>query len=631
MSKDAPSLRETMARAVALHKAGRLKEAEALYRGVLSRQPLEAGVLNLLGLLCTQDGRLDEAIELMGRALKIIPNDPNALFNFGRALQEAGRMREALSAYDRALGVRRDWPEVLNNRGNVLQRLHRLEEALASYDKAIACRPDYVAALNNRAAVLRQSKQMKEAAEAYGRVVACAPDSPHAIGWLLHTRLNNCDWTDYADLVKRAEIGVTAGKLVCEPWPFLSISSSLGLQRRCAEVYMADRWPLPKAPAHKVGDRRHDRLRIAWIGDGFRNSVEAQTTVELIERQDRARFETFGVSLSADDGSPIRTRMSGAFEHFFDGYDKSDAEIARWLREREIDIAVALAPEMGEWRSGVIADRAAPLQVNLGYPGSLGTRLFDYTIADVRTVPMESGAHFGESVVRLQAPFLSYYRPEAKPAAPLSRAALSLPDKGFVLCAFNASYKIQPPVFDVWMRLLHDIDKSVLWLRADSALAPENLVREAAHRGIAASRLIFASTLPLDQHLARYAAADLFIDTFPYGAQTTACEALAAGLPVVTCRGETMASRIASGLVKAAGMPELEVDTLEEYEELIRRLATTPSVLAEIRTRVARTGEGRTLLSPEAFSRQLETAFLTMFARHRQGLPPASFDVPASD
>ena len=624
MTKDAPNLRETMGRAVALHKAGRLKEAETLYRAVISRHPLEASVLNLLGLLCTQDGRLAEAIELMARALRIAPSDPNALFNFGRALQDAGRMSEALAAYDRALGVRRDWPEVLNNHGNVLQRLHRLGDALASYDLALKSRPDYAAALSNRGSVLRQLKRVEDAAETYGRLVARAPDSPHAAGWLLHTRLHSCDWTDYAELVSRTEDGVRRGKLMCEPWPFLSVSPSPGLQRRCAEAYMADRWPPSLEKRRMFGRRMHDRPRIAWIGDGFRNSVEAQTTVDLMELQDRGRFETFGVSLSADDGSPIRGRMIKAFEHFVDAYDKSDSEIANWLREREIDIAVAVAPEMGDWRSGIIADRIAPLQVNLGYPGALGTRLFDYTIADRHTVPDEGLAHFGEKVVRLEAPFLSYYAAGSRPDTPPSRATFGLPEGAFVFCGFNASYKIQPPVFDIWMGLLRDIEGSVLWLRADNAMAAKNLAREAERRGVAASRLIFASALPLDQHLARYAAADLFLDTFPYGAQTTACEALSAGLPVVTRTGEAMASRIAGALLATAGGAKLVTNSLEAYDALVRRLATTPALLADVRARLVRPS------APETFCRQLEAAFQVMVERHNQGLPPESFDISAT-
>lgn len=628
MSKNAASLRETMARAVALHKAGRLKEAEALYRAVLSRHPLEASVLNLVGLLCTQDGRHDEGIGFMARALKVAPNDPNALFNFGRALQDTGRMAEALAAYDRALAARRDWPEALNNRGNVLQRLHRLEEALASYDTAIGSRPDYVAALSNRAAVLRKMGRMEEAAAAYERVLARAPDSPYALGWLLHARLRCCDWRDYPELVKRIEDGVAAGKLVSEPWPFLGVSSSPRLQQRCAELHMADSWPLPKT-ARRFERRIHDKLRIAWIGDCFRNNVESQTMVELIELFDRSRFELFGVSLSVDDGSAARSRAINAFQHFCDASNASDGDVAHWLRKNDVDIAVAVAPEMGEWRSGIVAGRVAPLQVNLGYPGPLGTRFFDYTIADIHGVTGEALAFYAEAVARLQVPFLSYYRPDPH-AIPLpARTMLGLPEDGFVFCAFNASYKIQPPVFDIWMRLLHAVDGSVLWLRADNGLAATNLVHQAERRGIPASRLVFADAVPAKQHLARYAAADLFIDTFPYGAQTTAREALAAGLPVVTCAGQAMASRVAGGLLTAAGMAELEVGTWEEYEALILRLATTPSLLSELRARLAGATGGRSLPAPEAFCRQLEEAFLGMFERQQRGHSPSTFDVPS--
>ena len=630
MKGDASSMRDAMARAVALHKGGRLKEAETLYRSVLARVPSDPRVLNLLGLLCTQDGRLDEAIELMGRALKVAPNDPNALFNYGRALQDADRNVEALAAYERALRLRAGWPEVLNNRGNVLRRLDRIEEALASYRLALQARPDYVAALSNCGSALRQLRRVDESIAVYRRLAEIAPDAPLELGWHLHVQLQNCDWTDYDALVTRTEAAAARSKPLSEPWPFIGWSTSNRLQQLCCEAYVAERWPAPKTPTQPLRaaqGRGHDRIRVAWIADGFRNSVEAQTMVELFEQQDRTRFETFGVSLSKDDGSAARARMTLAFEHFFDGYGVSEAEIGRWLREREIDIALAVTPEMGNWRGGIIARRVAPVQVNFGFRGTLPA-YFDYTIADVFSVPPEALAFYREGVVRLPSPWLSYYPADQRPAGVPSRAEAGLPEQGFVLCAFNASYKIQPPMFDVWMRLLRDIEGSVLWLRADYPKVAENLAREAERRGVPASRLVFAPSVSFEEHIARYGAADLFIDSFPYGAHTTTCEALSAGLPVVTCAGETMVSRIAGGLVRRAGLPELVAADLSGFEALVRDLAAAPDRLRKLRARLKERLDAGTVFSAKVYCRELEGALLHMLERQTRGLRPESFDVP---
>lgn len=626
-----PAIRASMERAVALHKQGRLSEAEALYREVLKRRPLDSNVLNLLGLLCTQKGEAEEAIELMGRALKVSPNDVNGRFNYGRALQEAGRLVEALENYERALKLRPDWPEALNNRGNVLERLRRREEALASYDRALQLRPDYVAALNNRGGVLRRLGLIDETVSNYRRLLEIAPDCPYVLGWLLYARLLACDWTDYDKLVGEVDAGVEQGRFVSQPQPFLAWSCSAALQHRCARSYMDDEYPALNGGAWTGPRYDHARIRVAWLSDGFRTSVEGETTVALMEQQDRSRIETYGLSLSVDDKSPLRARMKAAFEHFVDIAQMSDREVVQWLRRHEIDIVVAVAVYAGDWRLGILTGRGAPIQVNFGGVGTLGTAAVDYVIADPHCIPESCDGFYSEHVARLAAPLLSYYAPPQIGTARPSRTEVGLPQAGLVFCGFNASYKIQPGIFDVWMRLLREFDDSVLWLRADSPLASANLRKEAERRGVSPSRLVFAGRVPLEEHLSRYRAADLFLDSFPYCAQTTACEALAAGLPLVTCGSDTTASRIAGGLVTAAGLPELVTSGLEDYEALVRQLAREPARLAEVRSRLEVNLRRRDPLDAGRYGRQLADAFTTMHDRHRQGLPPESFDVPARD
>jgi predicted O-linked N-acetylglucosamine transferase (SPINDLY family) len=326
----------------------------------------------------------------------------------------------------------------------------------------------------------------------------------------------------------------------------------------------------------------------------------------------------------------MRKRMVGAFEHFVDGRNKSDDEIARYLREKEIDIAVCLIGFV-DGRQGIFASRIAPVQVNLGYGGTMGASFIDYIVADRHVIPEACEVFYREKVVRLPEPSMGYYEPPEPEPTPPPRASLGLPSAGFVFCCFNAHYKIQPDVFDVWMKLLRDVEGSVLWLREGPAEVTTNLRREAERRGIKADRLVFAPPLKrLKDHLARHRAADLFVDNVPYSAHTTACDALWAGLPLVTCSGETFVSRVAGGLLKSVGLPELVAGNLADYEAVIRRLVAKPALLLDIKAKLARQRRGGALFNPERFCRYLENAFVTMHDRQRRGLPPESFDVPAA-
>jgi len=613
---------------VALHKAGRLGEAEVLYRKVLERHPLEVNALHFLGLVCTQTGRLEEAARLYGQVLRQAPRHLGVLFNYARTLQDLGRFEPSLTAYDECLKLKPDWPEALVNRGNTLTSLGRLEEALASYGAALKLRPGYDTALDNSGSVLRLLHRFDQAAETYRQLLAIAPNRPYAAGWRLHTQLVTGDWTGHDSSVAEIEAGIRRGERKTEPWPLLGWSSSAALQQKCAAIYMADRAPASANARWTQPRYEHDRIRIAWLSDSFRHNVEAQTTTELVELRDRSRFETYGLSLSADDKSATRARLAAAFDHFVDVRHMSDGAIVQWLRAHEIDVLVVVAGFMGEWRPGVLAGRGAPVQVNLGYFGTMGTPALDYIIADPFTVPKTSEAFHTEKIARLPAPMMSYYAPPRTAVARPSRRSVGLPDDGFVFCVINAPYKFNPALLDVWARLLRDVEGSVLWLRAHNPTAAGNLKREVDARGLAPERFVLARPIAFDEHLARYAAADLFLDTFPYNAHTTACEALSAGLPIVTCAGEGMASRIAGGLLASVGLDELVTGSLAEYEALARRLATQPGELAAIRARLTQGDRHRAALDPRRYCRLLDRAFETMHARHRQGLPPESFDVP---
>jgi predicted O-linked N-acetylglucosamine transferase (SPINDLY family) len=350
--------------------------------------------------------------------------------------------------------------------------------------------------------------------------------------------------------------------------------------------------------------------------------------VVLFEFHDRASFEVIGVSFGPDDGSDMRSRLAAGCDQFIDVRMQSDEEVARLINELQVDIAVDLNGHTQYGRLGILAFRPAPIQAAyLGFPGSTGTDFIDYIIADATVLPFDQQPYYTEHVVHLPDCYQVNDRKRTIASRTPTREEFSLPAQGFVFCCFNNNWKITSAMFDVWMRLLTAVRGSTLWLFRDNGNAETNLRREAAARGIDPTRLVFADRLPLQDHLARHRLADLFLDTLPYNAHTTASDALWSGLPVVTCRGKAFAGRVAASLLNAIGLPELVTHSLEEYESLALRLATDCSLLSEFRDRLEHNRLKFPLFDSDRFCRHIECAYTTMWELWQRGEKPRSFSV----
>jgi protein O-GlcNAc transferase len=389
--------------------------------------------------------------------------------------------------------------------------------------------------------------------------------------------------------------------------------------------------PVPAQPLWNGASRRHDKLRIAYLSADFRRHPVASLIAELFELHDRARFEISGISFGPDDQSDMRARLVRSFDQFHDVQSKSDRDVAKLLNDMQVDIAVDLNGRTEDSRLGILAHRPTPVQVTyLGYPGTTGADFIDYVIADETVLPFDQQPFYTERIVHL--PDCYQVNDSTRKIAALSpsRSKAGLPDEGFVFCCFNNNFKITAPVFDVWMRLLGLVEGSVLWLLQDDA-ARENLSKAAAARGIDPARVVFAGLQEPQAHLARHRLADLFLDTLPYNAHTTASDALWAGLPVLTCKGGAFAGRVAASLLHAAGLPELATGDLGEYEALALRLATDPSLLGGFRHRLAQTRASCPLFDTDRFRRHIEDAYITMWEIQQRGESPRSFSVEALD
>ncbi len=570
----------------------------------------------------------DQAAACHRRALALRPDFPEALSNLGVALYGLRKFEEAAECHRRAIGLAPGVALAHNNLGIACYALKRFDEAVPAFRQAVALNPGFTEAWSNLGNLLMELGSFDEAAAAFDRLRRLDPSFPYALGNLVHCRQQICSWGGLGPLLVELENGVRSGKPVAYPSALLSTPSSPADQLQCARNYVANQ---PSFPRLWRGERSsHDRIRIAYLSSDFRPHSVGVLAAGLFEEHDKSRFEITAISFGPNDESGLLDRIRNAFEHFVDAQSKSDQEVAELIRDLEIDIAVDLNGHIAGARPNVLSRKPAPIQVNyLGYPGTMGSGHIDYILADPTIIPEDQFDFYSERVVWLPDSFLVTDRRLRISERTPTRVECGLPETAFVFCCFNNAYKIAPEMFDIWMRLLRANDGSVLWL-IENSTASTNLRREAEKRGIASERLIFSPKVPLGDHLARQRQADLFLDTLPYNAGTMAAMALWAGLPVLTCPGSTFVSRMAASVLKAAGLPELVAASLQDYEELALRLARNPSLLASLKTRLARNRELYPLFDTKRSTRHIEMAYTKMWARQRRGEPPTSFALDPS-
>ncbi|MEO8302748.1 MAG: tetratricopeptide repeat protein [Betaproteobacteria bacterium] len=611
---------------------GHFDEALASLDRALAVKPGFVDALNNRGLVLQEQKRFDEALASFDQALALKPDTAEALNNRGAVRRDMGHFAQALDDFDRALFRRPDFVGALINRGVTLRHLKRYAEALPSIDRALALEPGVAAVLHIRAAVLASLGRHDEAIPEYERALERDPGMRRVKVALLHSKMFACDWRAYRELTESVIADVRLGEPGVNPFTFLAISDSPRDLQRCAQAWVRDEFPPSPSPL-STGERyRHPRIRVAYLSADYRDHATSHLIAGLFECHDRERFEVTGISFGPDARDPMRARVEVAFERFVDVRQRSDEEVAKLLRDLEIDIAVDLGGFTTDCRSGIVARRPAPIQVSyLGFPGTMGADYIDYLIADAFVLPPEDEPWFNEKVVTLPD---SYQVNDAKrqiaPRTP-SRAQAGLPESGFVFCSFNNNYKITPPLFEVWMRLLREVDGSVLWLLEGNKSVPGNLRREAQSRGVAPERLVFAPKVGHADHLARHRLADLLLDSLPYNAHTTASDALWAGLPVLTCRGNAFAGRVAASLLHAVGLPELVTASTAEYEALAQRLARDAEALAAIKAKLAQHRDRCPLFDTRRFARHIEAAYLGMWERWQRGEPPSAFSVAPID
>ena len=576
------------------------------------------------GNLLRERKKLHMALADYNRAINADPANAEAYCNRGVVLMELSQWDAAFASLNHAIELNASLAEAYCGRGRLLAHVQRLDAAIESLDKAIALKPDYAEAYRNRGDTLVGLKQYVAAIASYDQAMLLKPDFPYLLGGRRHTAMYICDWSDFDSDVELIAAGIDADAKVAPPFSVMALLNSARLQRAAARIWVQEQYPeedlLPAIPPHPATSR----IRLGYFSGDFREHPVSVLAAGFLEAHDRSKYEVIGFSFGPDTQDDLRKRLERTFDRFIDVRDKSDEEVALLARSLNIDIAVDLGGHTGYARTRVFAMRAAPIQINyLGYPGTMGADYIDYLIGDRTVVSEGQRRHYCEKIIYLPNSFLPHDSNRAIATTMYTRQELGLPPTGFVFCCFNNNHKITPETFDSWMRILKELDSSVLWLSQNDSTSAKNLRREALRRGVDDGRLIFADRVSsMQEHLARQRVADLFLDTLPYNAHTTALDALWAGLPVLTCAGDGFVSRVAASLLNAIEMPELITTTRTQFESAAVHLAKNSLYLREIRKKLARNRLETPLFDTKAFTRHLEAAYAEICERYRANLPP---------
>ncbi|QWD60253.1 tetratricopeptide repeat protein [Polynucleobacter sp. MWH-UH35A] len=608
-----------MTLAVGHLQKGDLASAEKLLKQSLTVAPKNSEALRLLGVTFAFKKDLQEALKALDKAIKVDPNNWLAHSNRGNVLKDLNQFDAALKSYDRTIALQPNYAEAYNNKGNLYQDLKRYEDAVKSYDQAIALQPNYADAYSNAGNALNKLNLLDLSLNAHEKAMQLGGENVAAY---ISCKMQLCDWGGIQGHLEKIQRGDIARKDLFYPFHILSICNSPQVIKEVTQSYMAlhypdktDLWEFDKTKQNK-------KIRLGYFSPDFRNHAVSFLIAGLIEAHDKNKFELIAFSMGSDASDEMRERLKASFDQFIDISSKSDLEVAKLAREMQIDIAIDLAGITQNARPSIFAYRTAPIQMGyLGYLGTMAAPYYDYIIADEVIIPNEYRNAYSEKIIYLP----SYQANDPKreiSSRVFTREEFGISEASFVYCCFNNNYKFTPSILDSWSKILKSVDKGVMLLHAESDTVKRNLLAEFNSRGIESSRIFFAERLPRAEYLSRYRIADLFLDTSPYNAGTTASDALWAGLPALTFLGNTFSARMGGSLLKSVGLPEMICDSQKAYEDLAIMLGLNPSRCANVKEKLAANRLCTPLFDIKTFAANLENGLSQAHEKFLNGMLP---------
>ena len=603
-----------------LENLGSLDEALDYYDTALTLNPnyLEA-YLSKGSILFTLK-KFNEALLVFSAASNIKPDSAEAWFGQGNAQFYLRYFERANRSFAKAIQYNPESAEYWSNKGKTLFFLKRYQEAIDNYDIALTFKPALAEIWINKSNALLALKNFDNSLICFQNALKINPELEFSYGDFFFLKMQMCDWSDFNYLKNNIENQIASGKRVSRPFPLLAVSESPDIHKRASEIYSLYEFPENLFLGPLIKYQKNERIRIGYFSADFKNHAVAILIAGLFENHDRNKFEIFAFSFeNADD--EMSTRLLKSFDHFIDIENKTDVEVAKLVRGLCIDIAVDLSGFTSGSRTAIFSYRVAPIQINyLGYPGTLGSKYFDYIVADNVVIPFDNSKFYSEKIIYLPNSYQVNDRLRVISDKKFTRNTFNLPQNSFIYCCFNNSYKILPATFASWMRILNSVNNSVLWLLQDNLSAKNNLLKEADKFEIDPCRIIFAERMSPSDHLARHRLADLFLDTLPYNAHTTASDALWAGLPVLTSIGESFPGRVAASLLYSIGLPELVTNSCEKYEALAIELGQKPHLLKTLKIKLANNRLNTPLFDTVMSTKNLESAYFKVYDNYQKGL-----------
>ena len=615
--------------ALTLINKKQFNDAKKIFSEILKNEPNNFSAYNNLGNIYFILGNLDSALQNYDNAIKLKKDFADAYNNKGNVLIKLNKKKDAIESYQKAIQFNKSHFQAYYNLGAALKGQKKYELAIENYKKAKKLKPDYFEVYIGLGNLYLEIKNNNLALECFEDAIKIKPNHNFLLGNILHTKLKLCMWDDLDKKIKDLEEQVLRLNKISLPFPLLTFNNSLKLQKICSQIWSQHQvlnykkilGPISKKETNK-------KIKIGYYSADFHDHATSNLMVNLFELHDRSKFEIIGFYFGPESQHEMHKRVSNAFDQFINVKLKTDREIAELSRELNIDIAIDLMGFVKNNRFKIFIEKCAPIQVNyLGYPGTMGTDYIDYIIADEILIPKESREYYSEKIVYLPNSYQPNDLKKKISEKTFKREEVGLPKNNFVFCSFNQSSKVLPKIFDIWMRILKKVDGSVLWLLESNNKTCKNLKDHANKRGIDPGRLIFADRLPIEKHLARHKAADLFIDTFPCNAHTTCSDALWAGLPVLTLQGETFASRVASSLLNAVGLKELITKNSYEYEQKAVELGKDLSKVISLKKKLDSNKLTKPLFNTKLFTSHIEQAYLEMYKRYNENQKPENIEI----
>ena len=627
-----------------LHFSGKIKEAQKLYLKLIKSHK-DNHILNyLLGTTLLQIENYYEAIKYFDKSIKLNPNLFDAYNNKGIALNKIEKYNESIQNYNQAIKLKKDFfdaylnkgisfknlkeynkaidcfeyciklkpddPKIYNNLGNLNNEIKNYEKAIKYYDKAIKLNNNFAEAYYSRAVILHSFNHISLAVNDYEKAIKLNGNFDYVHGDLMHAKMHMCDWDNFYELKKKIENEIKNKKKVIRPFALLSLNDEQDLHKVATTLYAKSFFPT--ISDNNKNSNNNNKIKLGYFSPDFREHAVTHLILDVFKNHDKSLFEIYGFN-HGPRNDQWTNEVKKNFDKFFNVYNKSEEEIAILSRKNKIDIAIDLCGYTKYSISNAYYHRAAPIQINyLGYPGTMGSKNYDYIIADKNVLPQSEFKNFSEKVLYLPNCYQANQAKIKISESNFSKKDFNLPNDKFIFGCLNSNYKINPIIYDSWMEILRSCKDSVLWLLKENNDSSLNLVKEASKRGVGSERIIFTEKAKMDIHLKRVQFIDLFLDTYPYGAHTTASEAIRMGVPVITIKGNSFASRVATSILKTVGMNNLITKNIGEYTRVAINLGVNKDKLSKLKNHLSNNKNINKLFDSKKYTKDLEKIYLNL-------------------